>query len=234
MLHIVCVTTGCKMRNVLACFFIHFLQIVFLICYIIFNLPIFHINVLTLLATVLPLLTHTSCNHTRNSYSCRHAITYSLSSCVHEQLPDMTDTINDVNAMASDETIRAIRAGQQALDNVRETLNASIATDVRKVSKAIGEAGKSIRSVAYEMTNTFERISDVAGNNSFKNFDLADRYIEEFAKYHLWAGLGVSSVLLLVLLCVVCGLLCGICGKRPDGYGDDCCNKGAGSRFLMW
>lgn len=29
------------------------------------------------------------------------------------------------------------------------------------------------------------------------------------------------------------GLLCGICGKRPDGYGDDCCNKGAGSKFLM-
>lgn len=146
----------------------------------------------------------------------------------------MTDTINDVNTLASDETIRAIRAGQQAMDNMRETLNASIATDVRKVSKAIDEAGKSLRSVAYEMTNTFERISDVAGNNSFKNFDLADRYVEEYAKYHLWAGLGVSSVLLLVLLCVVCGLLCGICGKRPDGYGDDCCNKGAGSRFLMW
>lgn len=34
-------------------------------------------------------------------------------------------------------------------------------------------------------------------------------------------------------MCLTFGLLCGICGKRPDGYGDDCCNKGSGSRFLM-
>lgn len=146
----------------------------------------------------------------------------------------MTATIDNVNGMVSDEKILAIRQGQHALDNMRETLNASIAADVRKVSQAIAEAGKSIRSFSYEMTNTFERISDVAGNNSYRHFDTADRYVDEFARYHLWAGLAVSGVLLVVLMCVVCGLLCGICGKRPDGYGDDCCNKGAGSRFLMW
>lgn len=146
----------------------------------------------------------------------------------------MTETIDNVNSMASDEKILAIRQGQHALDNMRETLNVSIAQDVRKVQQAINEAGKNIQAVSFEMTNTLERISDVAGNNSYRHFDIADRYVEEFAPYHLWAGLAVSAVLLVVLMCVVCGLLCGICGKRPDGYGDDCCNKGAGSRFLMW
>lgn len=34
-------------------------------------------------------------------------------------------------------------------------------------------------------------------------------------------------------MCLTSGLFCGICGKRPDGYGDDCCNKGSGARFLM-
>ena len=80
---------------------------------------------------------------------------------------------------------------------------------------------------------TLERISDILGNNSYRHFDKADRYINEYYKYVYWTGLAISSVLLLVLSCVVMGLLCGICGKRPDGYGDDCCNKGAGARFLM-
>lgn len=51
------------------------------------------------------------------------------------------------------------------------------------------------------------------------------------SRYYL--GLGISGILLTVLMCLTCGLLCGICGKRPDGYGDDCCNKGSGARFLM-
>lgn len=146
----------------------------------------------------------------------------------------MTDIINDVNYMASDETIAAIRQGQTALDTVRETLNASIASDVRRVTRAIADTGKNIRLVSYEMTNTLERISDFTGNNTYGHLDTADAYLDEYGRFHFWGGLAVSAVLLVVLMCVVCGLLCGICGKRPDGYGDDCCNKGAGSRFLMW
>lgn len=83
------------------------------------------------------------------------------------------------------------------------------------------------------MTNTFEQMSDIVGNNSYKYFDIADEYIRDYSIYNYYIGLALSSTLLLVLLCVVLGLLCGICGKRPDGYGDDCCNKGAGSRFLL-
>lgn len=52
-----------------------------------------------------------------------------------------------------------------------------------------------------------------------------------YFRYYL--GLSISGILLTVLMCLTCGLLCGICGKRPDGYGDDCCNKGSGARFLM-
>lgn len=93
--------------------------------------------------------------------------------------------------------------------------------------------GSGIREVSSQVNTILDRISDAVGNNSYKYFDEADRYVHEYYKYVYYAGIALSSVLLLVLLCVVLGLLCGICGKRPDGYGDDCCNKGAGSRFLM-
>lgn len=61
----------------------------------------------------------------------------------------------------------------------------------------------------------------------------AKHLIEEYSKYRFYVGIGQSTILLLVILCITFGLMCGICGKRPDGYDDDCCNKGAGSRFLM-
>lgn len=46
----------------------------------------------------------------------------------------------------------------------------------------------------------------------------------------------MSSALLLILLCISFGLLCGICGKRPeDHYSEDgdLCTTVAGGRFLM-
>lgn len=142
--------------------------------------------------------------------------------------------ITNVDHILSDESLDAIKNSQRALENIRTTLNETIAKNIASVSRSIDEAGAGIRQLSSDMTKTFERISDVAGNNTFNNLDMADDYIAQYSNYHFWAGLAVSAVLLMVLMCVVCGLLCGICGKRPDGYGDDCCNKGAGSRFLMW
>lgn len=63
--------------------------------------------------------------------------------------------------------------------------------------------------------------------------DIADKYIKEYSKYRYYVGLAQSSILLAVIAFITLGLMCGVCGKRPDGYDDDCCNKGSGSRFLM-
>lgn len=44
----------------------------------------------------------------------------------------------------------------------------------------------------------------------------------------------MSLMLLLILICYVFGLFYGFCGKRPGNvYGDDCCNTGTGSNWLL-
>ena len=44
----------------------------------------------------------------------------------------------------------------------------------------------------------------------------------------------ISGLVSLMVLCIVIGLFCGICGRRPDNvYGDDTCNKGTGANFLI-
>lgn len=78
-----------------------------------------------------------------------------------------------------------------------------------------------------------ENIIKAINTTSKEPIDTADQMIQEYSWYRYYVGIFMSSILLIVILCVTLGLMCGICGKRPDGYDDDCCNKGAGSRFLM-
>ncbi|KAG4077541.1 hypothetical protein HA402_002968 [Bradysia odoriphaga] len=151
----------------------------------------------------------------------------------YNQIPDLTYMIDNVNLVLTEETVASIIKGKQAFDNIRSELNTTISNNIPTVTDALSDAGAGVRQASSEVNVVLERISDAVGNNLYIHFDKADEYVQEYYKYVYYAGIALSSVLLLVLLCVVLGLLCGICGKRPDGYGDDCCNKGAGSRFLM-
>lgn len=91
-----------------------------------------------------------------------------------------------------------------------------------------------MQEISSEATKQIDQVSDFIGNNTFQHLNTADEYIAQYSIYRYYGGLIVSSILLVVLIFTTFGLLCGICGKRPDGYGDDCCTKGAGARFLMW
>lgn len=84
------------------------------------------------------------------------------------------------------------------------------------------------------VSQALKDVNKMLGDNSKKPIDDAEKLIEEYSKYRYYVGLAESSILLLVIVFITFGLMCGVCGKRPDGYDDDCCNKGAGSRFLMF
>lgn len=140
--------------------------------------------------------------------------------------------IGSVDDLISEEVIESITKSQHTLENLRNDINETIYENIPQVTNSIRRAGTAMRNISHEIQRTLNRISE-ATSVTKQHFNTADAYIEEYYIYVYYALLGVSSTLLLVLMCIVCGLLCGICGKRPDGYGDDCCNKGAGARFLI-
>lgn len=146
----------------------------------------------------------------------------------------MSTIIDDVKRLLDSSLHDNVQKGQQALEDIEKEVAATINENVAEIKKSINEVGRAIRGKSDELSGRVEQIADVAGNNSYKYFKVADDYINKYSIYRYYAGLGISSVLLIVLVFITFGLLCGICGKRPDGYGDDCCNKGAGARFLMW
>lgn len=152
----------------------------------------------------------------------------------YNSLPDLTEITNSVQDLVSGNVAEAVKEGVDELEKLKLTLKRTVRDSIPMVTAAADSTGNAIKSASDELTSRLNSVRNLIGNNTYKHLETADDYIVQYSMYRYYVGLGVSSVLLLILMCLVCGLLCGICGKRPDGYGDDCCNKGAGGRFLMF
>ncbi|XP_052893944.1 prominin-like protein isoform X3 [Anopheles moucheti] len=152
----------------------------------------------------------------------------------YNSLPDLSEIIESVKELMDSSLGSAIRKGVKQMEQLKSTLNQTVLENIPKVQAASDSTGNAIKDVSNMLTSRLNNVGDTLDNNSYKHLDTADEYIQQYSIYRYYAGLGISSVLLLILICLVFGLLCGICGKRPDGYGDDCCNKGAGGRFLIF
>jgi prominin 1 len=148
-------------------------------------------------------------------------------------LPDVTLIIDGVIDLYKSDLVDRLNQANNVLEDIKTEINESVRGRIPEVRKALRSAGDAMKNAANEMTITIDRVTHTVNANTVKYFDTADDYVREYSIYRYYLGLAISSVLLLVLLCIFLGLTCGICGKRPDGYGDDCCNKGAGGKFLM-
>ncbi|XP_021695516.1 prominin-like protein isoform X2 [Aedes aegypti] len=152
----------------------------------------------------------------------------------YNSLPDLSEITNNVQELVSDNIADTVQNGVRELESLKQNLKETVRSRIPQVTAAADSTGRAIKSASDELTSKLNNVNDLIGNNTIRHLNTADGYIAQYSIYRYYAGLAVSSILLLILMCLICGLLCGICGKRPDGYGDDCCNKGAGGRFLMF
>ncbi|KAG5679160.1 hypothetical protein PVAND_008750 [Polypedilum vanderplanki] len=151
----------------------------------------------------------------------------------YDKLPDQTEIITNVQSLLDGTLQQTVASSEKKVRDIRNEIENIIKSNVPEVKMSINKVGQALHEISNSVTRQIDGISDIVGNNTFTHFDTAEHYIAQYSIYRYYGGLIVSSVLLIVLVFTTFGLLCGICGKRPDGYGDDCCTKGAGSRFLM-
>ncbi|XP_044733523.1 prominin-like protein [Chrysoperla carnea] len=149
------------------------------------------------------------------------------------RLPDVSESLKNITELLDSNIVEEVQKGKKAFDDIQKQIQKAVDDSIPVVKEAIAGAGDAIKSNAKNLTNMLTQASDAIGQHSKKPIDQADLYLAQYSIYRWYGGLAISTLLLIVALCASCGLLCGICGKRPDGYGDDCCNKGSGSKFLM-
>lgn len=151
----------------------------------------------------------------------------------YNQLPDVTSIIESVDTLIANGIASAGRDGRQAWSNLQNDINRTIEEHIPKITESIEKVGKELKKKSDDISDLFRKITKTIDEQTYTGTTTADKYIQEYSIYRFYAGIGISTVLLVILTALTCALFCGICGKRPDGYGDDCCNKGSGSRFLM-
>ena len=109
------------------------------------------------------------------------------------------------------------------MDNLEGEIEGSIEDIKPKVKSEIREMGKQLENQNNEIQTALREI-DVAVLQ--KDVPQIDDYTGAYVEYRYYVGLGMASLILLILVCFVMGLFYGMCGKRPGGlYGEECCNQ---------
>lgn len=149
-------------------------------------------------------------------------------------MPDVTDLLGNVTELLDSDIKGEVAAGQKVFSDIQRGIQRSVDKHVPEVVANIEELGRQLARAA-------DDISAMAGNASARLEQARGpaaapaRLHARWGGYRRAAGLGAAAALLLVTCLAAWGVLCGVCGKRPDVYGaSDCCNKGHGSRSLLW
>nr|XP_012230183.1 PREDICTED: prominin-like protein isoform X2 [Linepithema humile] len=150
-----------------------------------------------------------------------------------DKLPDVTFALHNITVLMEGNIVSEVSQGRDSFLKIQKDIQHAVNQTIPVVSASIRRACDFLASIANNMTAIIDRINVDIDRVYIRHLEVARNNIDQYSPYRYYLGLGISGILLTVLMCLTCGLLCGICGKRPDGYGDDCCNKGSGARFLM-
>uniref|UniRef100_A0A2A4JA74 Prominin-like protein n=1 Tax=Heliothis virescens TaxID=7102 RepID=A0A2A4JA74_HELVI len=151
----------------------------------------------------------------------------------YSQMPDVTELLNNVSALLDSDIKREVAEGQQVFSDIQRGIQRSVDQHMPDVSHAIADIGKKLEGVADEITWMAGNASAALQRQESSAAELR-RLHATYGPYRRYAGLAAAIALLLITCLLAWGLMCGVCGKRPDVYGaSDCCNKGAGSKSLL-
>nr|XP_033336499.1 prominin-like protein isoform X5 [Megalopta genalis] len=150
-----------------------------------------------------------------------------------QSLPDVTSALQNITQLMQGNIVSDVNQGKESFLKIQKDIQQAVNQTIPVVSASIGRAKLHQAGLADNITALIDRLSADIDKLYVRHLDVAWTAIDQYSPYRYYLGFGISGILLTVLMCLTFGLFCGICGKRPDGYGDDFCNKGSGARFLM-
>ncbi|XP_038212103.1 prominin-like protein [Zerene cesonia] len=144
-------------------------------------------------------------------------------------IPDVSELLSNVTQLLESNIKDDVAAGLEVFNGIKKTVDQHIP----RVQDAITETGRRLASVADDITYKAGNLSEQLGRSRAHTERLRRGY-ERVGPYRRYASMAAAALLLLIVLVMSWGLLCGVCGKRPDVYGaSDCCNKGTGASCLL-
>ncbi|XP_023348230.1 prominin-like protein [Eurytemora carolleeae] len=146
-------------------------------------------------------------------------------------MPDLASTLRGVSDLIQNDIEKKVLSGKAEFDSIEKEIEKSIDDIKPKVKLEIRALGEELDRQNSEIQAALREV-DIGVIQ--KDVPLIDHYTQQYFEYRYYIGIGLSSLILLILVCFVLGLFYGMCGKRAGGlYGDECCNKGTGANCLV-
>lgn len=146
------------------------------------------------------------------------------------EMPEVNDILEYIGNLIESDIEEKVKNGKAKMDNIEGEIEEKIEDIKPKIISEIREMGSKIENQNSQIQSSLQEI-DVAIIQ--KQIPSIDRYTRDFVENRYYIGLGMSSLILLILVCFIMGLFYGMCGKRPGGYYEDyCCNRGTGANYL--
>nr|CAI5843522.1 unnamed protein product [Callosobruchus analis] len=149
------------------------------------------------------------------------------------RLPDVQPTITKLDDLPVDKLTAAVNEGAKKLKDIKKEITARLKNVLAETKNTVSRSNDTIQEKLRYVDETVDTFQNELDTSAEKVIKYTEDYLGNYGKYRNYGGLGISCVLLLVTIFLALGLVCGICGKRPDGYSDNCCNKGTGGHFLI-
>ena len=138
------------------------------------------------------------------------------------KMPEVNGILRDINELIESDIEEKVKNGKAKMDNLEGEIEGSIEDIKPKVKSEIRAMGNQLENQNNEIQSALREV-DVAVIQ--KDVPEIDRQAGLYIEYRYYVGLGMSGMILIILVCFIMGLFYGMCGKRPGGYSEDCCNK---------
>ncbi|XP_065214147.1 prominin-like protein isoform X2 [Planococcus citri] len=150
------------------------------------------------------------------------------------RLPNVTAGLQSLSELTAEGIEGEVLKGKKELEKIQAYVQQSVDNNVPLIMENIKKTGAAIETGAQRIIKILDNMNSVIDKSIHKPIGSGEQMISYFSPYRYYVCFAASCTLLIILICLTFGLLCGCCGSRPNsGYSEDCCNKGTGSRYLM-
>ncbi len=118
---------------------------------------------------------------------------------------------------------------RQEYDSIQD----SIRNSSESITAEISSQNAQITTKATDFINTTSAFLDQFSTNEAKSFvnETINPWIVDIGRYRYFAGIGLSTMTLLIVTLCVLGILYGVCGDRATAHAQ-CCNRRNAAKFL--
>ncbi|KAG7302597.1 hypothetical protein JYU34_012535 [Plutella xylostella] len=152
----------------------------------------------------------------------------------YNQMPDVSELLNNVSALLEADIVREVARGADVFADIQRAVRTEVSARMPAAAAELQRQGERLRNMSATITTQCARLSAATQDAAKEAAETIETAHRQYGPYRRYVGIGAATAMLLILSVLIWGLLCGVCGKRPDVYASsDCCNKASGSRWLL-